>query len=160
MILACSDDRAWFVITTDPLAPDLCTGLVRNGRIDISAGGSKKQRCSIYSSCKGNLATKIIRSRALFRWTKGSSLAIVCRMIDPKLIDELTTRLSATMPSGIQALQADVAKNIRATLESGLAKLDLVTREEFEVQQAVLARTREKLERLEIQIKELEDKTG
>ncbi|MEW8062543.1 MAG: accessory factor UbiK family protein, partial [Candidatus Thiodiazotropha sp.] len=138
MILACSDDRAWFVITTDPLAPDLCTGLVRNGRIDISAGGSKKQRCSIYSSCKGNLATMIIRSRALFRWTKGSSLAIVCRMIDPKLIDELTTRLSATMPSGIQALQADVAKNIRATLESGLAKLDLVTREEFEVQQAVL----------------------
>jgi BMFP domain-containing protein YqiC len=81
-------------------------------------------------------------------------------MIDPKLIDELMTRLSATMPSGIQTLQADAVKNMRATLESGLAKLDLVTREEFEVQTAVLARTREKLERLEAQIKVLEEKTG
>ncbi|MBT3047009.1 MAG: accessory factor UbiK family protein [gamma proteobacterium symbiont of Ctena orbiculata] len=81
-------------------------------------------------------------------------------MIDPKLIDELTTRLSATLPSGIQALQADATKNMRAALESGLAKLDLVTREEFEVQSAVLARTREKLERLEEQIRALEEKTG
>ncbi|MES9969100.1 MAG: accessory factor UbiK family protein [Candidatus Thiodiazotropha sp.] len=81
-------------------------------------------------------------------------------MIDPKLIDELTTRLSATLPSGFQTLQADVTKNMRATLESGLAKLDLVTREEFEVQSAVLARTREKLERLEAQIKALEEKTS
>jgi BMFP domain-containing protein YqiC len=80
-------------------------------------------------------------------------------MIDPKLIDELMTRLSATLPSGIQTLQADVTKNMRATLEAGLAKLDLVTREEFEVQTAVLARTREKLERLEAQIKALEEKT-
>jgi hypothetical protein len=79
-------------------------------------------------------------------------------MIDPKLIDELTSRLSATLPSGIQVLQTDLKKNLRAALESGLAKLDLVTREEFEVQRAVLARTREKLERLESQIKELEDK--
>ncbi|MBT2970221.1 MAG: hypothetical protein B6D72_00435 [gamma proteobacterium symbiont of Ctena orbiculata] len=81
-------------------------------------------------------------------------------MIDPKLIDELTTRLSATLPGGIQALQADVTKNLRAALESGLAKLDLVTREEFEVQSAVLARTREKLERLEAEIKALEERTG
>lgn len=81
-------------------------------------------------------------------------------MIDSKLIDELTTRLSASIPSGIQTLQADVVKNMRATLESGLSKLDLVTREEFEVQRAVLARTREKLERLEAQIKALEEKTG
>lgn len=81
-------------------------------------------------------------------------------MIDPKLIDELMTRLSATMPSGIQTLQTDVMKNMRATLESGLSKLDLVTREEFEVQSAVLARTREKLERLESQIKALEEKTS
>jgi BMFP domain-containing protein YqiC len=80
-------------------------------------------------------------------------------MIDSKLIDELTTKLSASLPSGIQTLQADVMKNMRATLESGLGKLDLVTREEFEVQRAVLARTREKLEKLEAQVKALEDKT-
>ncbi|MES9992517.1 MAG: accessory factor UbiK family protein [Candidatus Thiodiazotropha sp.] len=81
-------------------------------------------------------------------------------MIDAKLIDELTTRLSATLPNGIQTLQEDVKKNLRASLESGLARLDLVTREEFEVQSAVLARTREKLERLEAQIKALEDKNS
>jgi hypothetical protein len=83
-------------------------------------------------------------------------LAIVCRMIDPKLIDELSEHLSASMPSGFRTLQADVAKTFRATLEASLAKLDLVAREEFDVQQAVLARTREKLTRLEQQVKALE----
>jgi BMFP domain-containing protein YqiC len=83
-------------------------------------------------------------------------LAIVCRMIDPKLIDELSERLSASLPDSIRSLQTDVSKNFRASLEAGLAKLDLVTREEFEVQRAVLARTREKLERLEQQVKALE----
>ncbi|MCU7892858.1 MAG: accessory factor UbiK family protein [Candidatus Thiodiazotropha sp. (ex Ustalcina ferruginea)] len=78
-------------------------------------------------------------------------------MIDPKLIDELASRLSSSLPNGIQALQADVMKNMRTSLESGLAKLDLVTREEFEVQSAVLARTREKLSRLEAQVKALEE---
>ncbi len=83
-------------------------------------------------------------------------LAIVCRMIDPKLIDELSEHLAASMPSGFRTLQADFSKNFRATLEASLAKLDLVTREEFDVQQAVLARTREKLTRLEQQVNTLE----
>ncbi len=77
-------------------------------------------------------------------------------MIDTKLIDELTERLSGSLPSGIQALQGDVRKTLRAGLEAGLARLDLVTREEFEVQAAVLSRTREKLERLEQRLKTLE----
>jgi BMFP domain-containing protein YqiC len=77
-------------------------------------------------------------------------------MIDTKLIDELTERLSNSLPSGIQALQSDVRKTLRAGLEAGLSKLDLVTREEFEVQAAVLSRTREKLERLEQRLKTLE----
>ncbi|MEJ2693221.1 MAG: accessory factor UbiK family protein [Candidatus Thiodiazotropha sp.] len=83
-------------------------------------------------------------------------------MIDPKLIDELSEHLSASLPSGFRALQTDLSKNFRASLEAGLAKLDLVTREEFDVQSAVLARTREKLTRLEQQVKALEslpDKT-
>jgi BMFP domain-containing protein YqiC len=83
-------------------------------------------------------------------------LAIVCGMIDPKLIDELSERLSASLPGGIRALQTDLSKSFRASLEAGLAKLDLVTREEFDVQRAVLARTREKLSRLEQQVKALE----
>ncbi len=83
-------------------------------------------------------------------------LAIVRPMIDPKLIDELSQHLSASLPDGIRSLQADLSKNFRSSLEAGLAKLDLVTREEFEVQCAVLARTREKLARLERQVADLE----
>jgi ubiquinone biosynthesis accessory factor UbiK len=77
-------------------------------------------------------------------------------MIDTKLIDELTERLSGSLPRGIQALQGDIHKTLRAGLEAGLSRLDLVTREEFEVQAAVLSRTREKLERLEQRLKTLE----
>ncbi len=81
-------------------------------------------------------------------------------MIDAKLIDELSEHLSASLPSGFRSLQEDVAKNVRASLEAGLARLDLVTREEFDVQRAVLARTREKLTRLEQAVKDLEAQLG
>jgi len=77
-------------------------------------------------------------------------------MIDPKLLDDLAQKLAGAVPSGLQALQGDLKRNLRAALESGLAHLDLVTREEFEVQKAVLARSREKLDRLEKVIEELE----
>jgi hypothetical protein len=76
-------------------------------------------------------------------------------MIDPKLIDELSAQLAASLPSGIRTLQDDFSKNFRASLEAGLAKLDLVTRDEFDIQCAVLARTREKLSRLEQQVEAL-----
>ncbi|RDH86846.1 MAG: hypothetical protein DIZ78_06555 [endosymbiont of Escarpia spicata] len=79
-------------------------------------------------------------------------------MLDPKLIDDLADRLAGSVPGGIQILQDDLKKNLRATLEAGLAKLDLVTREEFDVQSAVLIRTREKLDRLETVVRELEAK--
>ncbi|MBL3600573.1 MAG: accessory factor UbiK family protein [gamma proteobacterium endosymbiont of Lamellibrachia anaximandri] len=79
-------------------------------------------------------------------------------MLDPKLIDDLAERLAGSVPGGIQILQDDLKKNLRATLEAGLAKLDLVTREEFDVQSAVLIRTREKLDRLETIVRELEAK--
>ena len=54
-------------------------------------------------------------------------------------------------------LGADLENNFRSVLRSGLGQLDLVTREEFEVQEAVLAKTREKVEALEARLKELED---
>lgn len=59
-------------------------------------------------------------------------------------------------PEGLRAMRDDLEKNFRAVLQSGLGRLDLVTREEFEVQEAVLARTREKLERLEAKLEEFE----
>jgi ubiquinone biosynthesis accessory factor UbiK len=77
-------------------------------------------------------------------------------MLDPKQLDDLAHRLASAMPKGIQMLQEDINRNLRASLESGLARLDLVTREEFDVQSAVLARSREKLASLERRIAELE----
>ena len=77
-------------------------------------------------------------------------------MIDSKLLDDLAQHLAKTVPTGLQVLQDDLKHNLRAGLEAGLAHLDLVTREEFDVQTAVLTRTREKLDALERQITELE----
>lgn len=77
-------------------------------------------------------------------------------MFDSKQIDEITRRISAALPSGFRDVQDDMEKNLRAALQSALAKLELVTRDEFEVQSAVLQRTREKLEALEARVAELE----
>ena len=77
-------------------------------------------------------------------------------MIDLKNLDELARRLSDLVPPGLSEARADLEKNFRAALQSGLGRLDLVTREEFDVQRAVLLRTREKLEGLERVLTELE----
>ncbi|MBL8251056.1 MAG: accessory factor UbiK family protein [Candidatus Competibacter sp.] len=79
-------------------------------------------------------------------------------MIDPKSFDDLAKRFTEALPSGFRQLQADMEKNIRAGLQATFSKLDLVTREEFEVQQGVLARTRAKLDEMEKQVAELEAK--
>lgn len=83
--------------------------------------------------------------------------AIVCytneAMINPNIIEKITAAVQAAFPPGIGK---EAGKNLRAALEAALARLDLVTREEFEVQQAVLARTRALLEKLEKQVAELE----
>ncbi len=77
-------------------------------------------------------------------------------MIDAKVFDDISRRLAGNMPSGLQFLQDDLKKNIRSAVEASLSHLNLVTREEFDVQARVLARTRAKLEALEKQIAELE----
>jgi BMFP domain-containing protein YqiC len=79
-------------------------------------------------------------------------------MLNPKFIDDLARQISDNIPAGVKGLQADVEKNIHTLLQGAFAKLDLVTREEFDVQSKVLARTREKLEELERLVAELEDK--
>jgi hypothetical protein len=79
-------------------------------------------------------------------------------MIDTRKIDDLVKGISDALPPGVHALQQDIEKNIRAALTSTFAKLDLVTREEFEVQTEVLKRTREKLAALEQRVSELESK--
>lgn len=77
-------------------------------------------------------------------------------MFDPKAIDDIASRLSGAVPPGLSAFKEDMEKNFRAILQSALGKLDLVSREEFEVQKAVLAKTRSKLEALEKRVAEIE----
>lgn len=76
--------------------------------------------------------------------------------MESKRLDDLARRLAAMMPSAAQDLQRDMEKNIRAVLQSSFQKMDLVTREEYDVQVALLARTREKLEALEQRVAALE----
>jgi BMFP domain-containing protein YqiC len=75
-------------------------------------------------------------------------------------VDDLAKRLSAALPPGIANLRADAERNFRSVLQSGLTKLDLVTRREFDVQTGVLQRTREKLESLEAQLAEIQAQLG
>lgn len=86
-------------------------------------------------------------------------------MIDLAQLDDLARRLSALVPPGLrsdsaQELRAELQQNFRSVLQSGLGKLDLVTREEFEVQRAVLLRTRQKLDELQRVVAELEARAG
>ena len=76
--------------------------------------------------------------------------------MDPRFIDDLAKRLSSALPPGIAALKQDLESNFKSVLQSGLARLDLVTREEFDVQAGVLKRTREKLAALESRLAALE----
>ena len=81
-------------------------------------------------------------------------------MIDLNYIDDLARRLSAMVPPGLREGRDELQQNFKSVLQSGLTKLDLVTREEFDVQRAVLLRTREKLEELQNAVTELEARLG
>ena len=78
------------------------------------------------------------------------------RMIDFSQLDDLARRLGNLLPPSVRENREELQQNFKAVLQSGLSKLDLVTREEFEVQRAVLLRTREKIEMLERRLAEIE----
>ena len=73
-------------------------------------------------------------------------------MLDPKIIDDLSRRLADSLPT----LQDDFRRNAEAAMRAALGRMDLVTREEFDIQQAVLLRTREKLEAMAARVAALE----
>ena len=79
---------------------------------------------------------------------------------DPRLIDDLARRLAGSVPESVMALRRDLEQNFKGVLQSQLAQLDLVTREEFDVQSGVLRRARERLEQLEARLKALEDRSA
>ncbi|MCY4763779.1 ubiquinone biosynthesis accessory factor UbiK [Klebsiella aerogenes] len=80
-------------------------------------------------------------------------------MIDPKKIEQIARQVHESMPKGLRDLGDDVEKKIRQVLQSQLTRLDLVSREEFDVQTQVLLRTREKLALLEQRISDLESRS-
>ena len=71
-------------------------------------------------------------------------------------IENIARKLAEAVPEGLRSVRDDLESNFRSVLRASLAKLDLVTREEFEVQEAVLAKTRQKLEALEARLEEIE----
>ncbi|WP_109396228.1 ubiquinone biosynthesis accessory factor UbiK [Proteus faecis] len=77
-------------------------------------------------------------------------------MLDPKKLEQVARQIQNVLPQGIKDFGDDIDKKIRTVLQSQLNKLDLVNREEFDVQTQVLLRTREKLNRLEQRLNELE----
>ncbi|MEE5090228.1 accessory factor UbiK family protein [Xanthomonas euvesicatoria] len=77
-------------------------------------------------------------------------------MIDFNQLDDLARRLSDLVPPGLRQSREELQSTFKDALQAGLGKLDLVTREEFDVQRAVLLRTREKLDALEQTVAALE----
>jgi len=79
-------------------------------------------------------------------------------MIDSQSINDLADKLTSALPDSVKTLKADVETNIKAVLESSLNQMNLVSREEFDVQTALLERTQAKLQELEKQLDELSHK--
>jgi BMFP domain-containing protein YqiC len=83
-------------------------------------------------------------------------LDLAGELMDPRFIDDLARKLSAAVPQSVANIRRDLEDNFKAVLQSALARMDLVTRQEFDVQAGVLRRTREKLEALETKLAALE----
>lgn len=75
---------------------------------------------------------------------------------DLPLIDRIVAEVSQRLPANLSAVRGEVERNLQAVLGEAISRLDLVSREEFDIQQRVLERSREKLEALEKQVAELE----
>lgn len=77
-------------------------------------------------------------------------------MFDTKQIDEAVKKLIDSLPPGVRNLKDELEKNFRSILQTTFAKMNLVTREEFDTQVQVLKRTREKLDKLEKKLAQME----
>ena len=77
-------------------------------------------------------------------------------MTNDDTLNGLAKRLAAALPQNLSTAHEDIERNFRSVLSSGLGKMNLVSREEFDVQAAVLKRTRERLEALEASLADLE----
>jgi BMFP domain-containing protein YqiC len=76
-------------------------------------------------------------------------------MFNPKQFDDLAKKLFAALPPSLQNIEKDIQQKFKEVLQATFSHMDLVTREDFDVQSKVLARTREKLDQLQKQVDEL-----
>lgn len=76
-------------------------------------------------------------------------------MLDPKVFDDLAQKLFSALPTSLQNIEKDIQQKFKEILQATFTRLDLITREEFDVQCKVLARTRDKLEQLQEQVNQL-----
>ena len=81
-------------------------------------------------------------------------------MLDPKSLDEMARKFASNLPPGLREFQQEMERNFRTTMQSTFNRLDLVTREEFDAQAKVLARTRAQLDALEERLAALEGNGG
>jgi BMFP domain-containing protein YqiC len=79
-------------------------------------------------------------------------------IMNSNVLDDLAKRLADSVPESLRAFGRDLESNFKAVLQAQLAKLDLVTRQDFDVQAAILERTQEQLTALEARLKDLEAK--
>jgi len=98
-----------------------------------------------------------------FDWVKIETLnsnlfGAVTDMVNRDALNDLARKITSLLPENVQQMQDDLESNIHSLLQNALSKMNLVTREEFDVQTALLERTREKLEKLEKLLDELEQK--
>jgi len=77
-------------------------------------------------------------------------------VIDPRLIDDLARRLGGSLPESLRSLREDLEQNFKATLQAALSRLDLVTREEFDLRSAMLEKARTQLAEIERRLQALE----
>ncbi len=77
-------------------------------------------------------------------------------MFEPSNLNDLARKLSQALPNDLQLLKGDIEKTFQAILQASFSRMNLVSREEFDVQKSVLLKTRQQLERLEARIEELE----
>lgn len=77
-----------------------------------------------------------------------------------QIVNRLSEQLSQVLPPGVRQLRGDIEENIKVVLREALARMELVTREEFDVQAALLARTRSRVEAVESELKALEHRVA
>lgn len=116
-------------------------------RAPLSRYIQRPRTVSVQTGAQGRCSKNALNS--------GLNLKNVIAMIDNQTLSKLAERLAQNLPDGVRVLKDDLDNNARALLESALRDMNLVSREEFDVQSALLQRSQQKLQQLEQQLDEL-----